>query len=672
MRLPAPAASPRVVSSARSTRVVAPASALLFSAVLAAGLCSPAAIAQTRQPGDLPLPGDTRGPSARPATEGLALPVVLPPSPSLPVTTPPALLPDRGLLVRAAEDPTALRAQAQEATGRRDWTVALPRWRALEIALPDDAELFIESARAHGYADRNADAAQRWQRVIELAPQRRNEVLAQLAWQTLWSGHPVLAQTLFEEIAANPKAYGDHDGFDAWNGLAQARLARDDNRSALTALQRAHNLRPNDRPTRQRLARVYGWLDRYDEAIAAWSGLADDDEQDLEARYALAQARNFAGHHRAAAGEYRTAFTSARLGGIEIPERARLDYARALRWGGFDERAHAALTGLELPDAVWLRTWRTQREVRPWITGAYEAARDRDRLEIRSLRLEGGMPVGTASTLRVFSRRGDISDRSGDFNLSQVGIGMRTRFGSQPENIGTPWDRGPVWVSANVATNRYGSSQSVWNPASGNVRVRWMPSDLLGLEAEYGREIIESVHAIQNRVKADVLSLGADWRVRPGTLLTAAIAALRFDDGNMRTRVNLRAEQLVLPRPRLALGVEAMAFRASDPASDTVPGRGYWNPQEYAEARVYAALSHDAHPWDFQAKVGVGTSRETDGWGNRSTGQPNLLEVAVGYDIRPELRMRAWAGGSGGSIALGSGGSGYWRRAAGVSLTGWF
>jgi hypothetical protein len=34
--------------------------------------------------------------------------------------------------------------------------------------------------------------------------------------------------------------------------------------------------------------------------------------------------------------------------------------------------------------------------------------------------------------------------------------------------------------------------------------------------------------------------------------------------------------------------------------------------------------------------------------------------------------MRAYAGGSGGSMGVTSGGEGYWRRYVGIGVTGWF
>ena len=40
--------------------------------------------------------------------------------------------------------------------------------------------------------------------------------------------------------------------------------------------------------------------------------------------------------------------------------------------------------------------------------------------------------------------------------------------------------------------------------------------------------------------------------------------------------------------------------------------------------------------------------------------------------MRPGLRWRLYAGGSGSSFAVGNGGGNYWRRYVGFMLTAWF
>jgi tetratricopeptide (TPR) repeat protein len=568
-----------------------------------------------------------------------------------------------------APDFAARRAAARAATERRDWADALPRWQALEAAAPADADLLIESARVHGFADRNAQAAERYRRVLELAPGRRGDVLLSLAWQTLWAGQPEAAEPLFAEVAARPSAYaGGGDGFDAWRGLAEARRNSGRLEPALEALGRAQALRPEDRDVARQAAQTHAWLDRHEEAAARYSALVASDPTDRWSRYGLAQSRNFQGLHRAAVADYREAFEADRAAGRAPPPDALFDHARALRWAGYDDLAHAALDGLSQPDARWLRDWRTGREQRRWASAAFEAATDRDELDTRATTASFGWRPGSASSAEVGARRVDLEEPGRSAHGERLGITLRTRIGADAGTIGSATDRGPVWPSLSLEANRYGD----WHPMTGAARVRWDPRDTLRLDAELAREVVETPLAVSNRVTVDVAALGARWRWQPRSSVSATLAALEFDDGNLRTRLNLGADHTLRLNPKVVVGVEAMVFRSSDPTSELRPARGYWNPRDYREARAFVALEHEVDAWAFGVRLGVGTARERDGWGNRSSGDPNLWELSAGYDLAPSLRLRAWAGGSGGSMGVGSGGEGYWRRFAGIGITGWF
>lgn len=568
-----------------------------------------------------------------------------------------------------ASDFAARRAAARAATERRDWTDALPRWQALETAAPTDTDLLIESARVHGFADRNAQAAERYRKVLEIAPGRRGDVLLSLAWQTLWAGQPAAAEPLFLEVAERPSSYaGDGDGFDAWRGLAEARRNAGRLGPALEALAQAQALRPNDRDVARLAAQTHAWLDRHDEAVERYTALVASDPTDRWSRYGLAQARNFQGLHRAAVADYREAFEADRAAGRTPPPDALFDHARALRWAGYDELAHDALEGLPQPDAQWLRDWRTGREQRPWARAAFEAATDRDDLDTRATTASFGWRPGPASSVEVGTRLVDLEEPGRDARGERLGVTLRTRIGADAAGIGSAADRGPVWPSLRLEANRYGS----WHPVTGAARVRWDPKDTLRVDAELAREVVETPLAVSNRVTVDVAALGARWRWQPRSSVSATLAALEFDDGNLRTRINLGADHTLRLNPKVVVGVEAMVFRSSDPTSELRAARGYWNPRDYREARAFVALEHEVRAWAFGLRLGVGSAREKDGWGNRSSGDPNLWELSAGYDLARSLRLRAWAGGSGGSMGVGSGGEGYWRRFAGIGITGWF
>ena len=552
----------------------------------------------------------------------------------------------------------------------REWTDALPRWKALETAAPRDIDLLIESARVHGFADRNAEAAERYRRVIELAPARRSDVLLSLAWQTLWSGDAEGAEKLFQEIATQPTAFaGGGDGFDAWRGVAEARRNTGRLDGALEALEHAQRIRPGDQPTARDMAQILAWQDRHDEAIASYTRLIERDPTDRASTYALIRTLNSAGRHRDAVAHYRLAFDADRAADRTPPADAKFDYARALRWAGYDDLAHEALKGLSDAEAQWLREYRTGRELRHWADAGVELSTDSDDLDTRLFTGVFGWRLDPSSSLEVGVRLIALNEPTREARGERLGVTWRTRFAAAPDAIGSEVDPGPLWTSLSVQANKYDD----WQPVTAFARARWLPSDFVRIDGEVSREVVETPLAISNQVTVNVASVGGDWRWQPRSSVAVAVSALDFSDGNLRTRVNLRADHRVWNRPKVVVGVEAMAFRSSDPTSDTQRYVGYWNPRDYREARAYVAVGHEARPWDFTMKAGVGTSREEDGWGNQSTGKPNLLELSAAYDLDKSIKLRAYAGGSGGSAGITtSGGEGYWRRYAGIGITGWF
>jgi tetratricopeptide (TPR) repeat protein len=500
-------------------------------------------------------------------------------------------------------------------------------------------------------------------------------VLLSLAWQTLWSGDAAGAEALFQEVAAQPSAYaGGGDGFDAWRGVAEARRNRGELNASLEALERAQRLRPGDPATARDVAQTLAWLDRYDEAIAAYTRLIERDPTDRASTYALIQTLNYAGRHREAVAHYRRAFAADQAAGRTPPQDALFDYARALRWAGYDDLAHPTLQALSYPDAQWLGDYRTGREQRHWADAGVEFSTDSDDLDTRLVTGVFGWRVTPSSSLDVGVRLIDLTEPARDANGQRLALTWRTRFGAAPDAIGADGDLGPFWTTLALQANKYDdwATNEDWQPVTGFARGRWLATDSLRVDGEFGREVVETPLAISNRVTVNVGSVGADWRWQPRSSVAAGVSALDFSDGNLRTRINVRADHRVSNRPRVVVGVEAMAFRSSDPTSDTQPYVGYWNPRDYQEARAYAVVEHEARPWDFRMKVGVGASREKDAWGNRSSGNPNVLELSAVYDLDKSVQLRAYAGGSGGSMGVASGGEGYWRRYAGIAVTGWF
>lgn len=568
---------------------------------------------------------------------------------------------------------------ARALVDRRDFAAALPIYAGLLAARPDDTDLLIETARVNGFADRNAESARLYRRVLEVAPQRRADVRRSLAWQTLWSGDATGAEPLFVESAA-----ADPDPADAWRGVGECRQARDDLEGALAAYRQALAVAPGDRTSARRAALQLVWLDRHDEGIAAFEALVARDPSDRHSRLGLARALNDAGRHRAAIAAYREAAgyreptadaaagtaTNAGAGTAAqstaslqaLDADARFDYARALRWAGFDDLADAELAALPQADAQWLRNYRTARERSRWLRAGLHWATDRDELDVRAAHVAAGWNLPKGRAIETAVRHVDLEEPDRDGTGLRWETTARGRYGA-PDSA---W--GVAWPSLTIGLNRYDD----WHPLTGGARLRWLPRDDLRVDAELVREVVETPLAVANRVHVDVASVGADWRPRPLWSVAGAVSQLHFDDGNDRLRVNARVERTLHARPRVRAGVEAMAFSSSDPTSDTVAARGYWNPRDYREARAYLSFSHEIRPWDLYAKLGLGSARETDGWDVRSHGTPHVWEVAAALDLDRSLQLRLVAGGSGNGMGLGSGGAGYWRRYAGVELTGWF
>jgi hypothetical protein len=115
-----------------------------------------------------------------------------------------------------------------------------------------------------------------------------------------------------------------------------------------------------------------------------------------------------------------------------------------------------------------------------------------------------------------------------------------------------------------------------------------------------------------------------------------------------------------------------MAFDDSQPTGPGVPGRGYWNPERYREARVFTGLSTQQRPWDASFRVGLGRSVEVDGDGNQSRGEPDFWELSAGLDVGTSARWQLAVGGSGGGFGVSSGGTGYWRRYVTLGFNAWF
>jgi tetratricopeptide (TPR) repeat protein len=555
---------------------------------------------------------------------------------------------------QGAQVPTAeLRSQARAAALKRDWTAALAGFDELVARHGDDVDLLIEAARVHGFADRNARAAALYRRALALAPARRADIAPSLAWQSLWGGAPAEARALFAALAAATSGAARVEMLD---GLGQAHQAQGEQARALQAFGEAHALAPGQLRLHRRYAMSLLWNGDEGAAIRELRILVARQPSDRDLAWALANALNFDGQHRAALRGFLAQAAPTHPG-------QRADLARAWRWAGYEERALPLLADPIDADSRWLRDYRVRRELRSYGFVAIERAEDRDKLSVDALVVAAGGHPSAGSTLELQARRLRLDDDFGDPQATQLRALYAWRVGA-PDG-----ERGTFWPTLALGASHFPG----WNPLTASARLRWVPRDGIRVDGEAARELVEAPRAVAHRVTLDVLSAGVEARTDPRWVVAGSAAVLRFDDGSTRVRAAGRIERRVLARPRVALGVEGMAFERV--AGERDVDRGYWNPRRYAEARAYVALTHEIRPFELQARVGVGSARETDDAGQRSHGSPHLWELELGWDVSPTLRLRLAAGGSGqglGVSAGGSGGAGYWRRYLNLRADVWF
>ena len=128
----------------------------------------------------------------------------------------------------------------------------------------------------------------------------------------------------------------------------------------------------------------------------------------------------------------------------------------------------------------------------------------------------------------------------------------------------------------------------------------------------------------------DVASLGVDFRPALAWTLAGSLAHFRFDDGNERDRAYGRVERTIVAVPRVRAGIEALAFRSSDPTGPAVAWRGYWNPKEYREARLFVSVSRDWREWQVAARAGLISDIPA---GSKVAGYPARLGLGGGLGV---------------------------------------
>lgn len=548
--------------------------------------------------------------------------------------------------------------RARQLVDQRDFGAALDLYRTLLATRPDDSDLLIETARVLGFADKNAEAAAVYRRVLEVAPQRRGDVLLPLAWQTLWSGRAQEASVLFRETLERDPAQTE-----ALRGLGDAASELGDNAAALGHYRAALAKVPGDIAARRGEARALLWLDRYDEAEAAFAALMAEQPGDASAAFGYAQTLNFSGRHRAAVAAFEPLLPTQ-------DEGITMGLARAQRWAGFDDLAAHRLAGLDDKEAVWLREFRVGRELRHYAHAGLEGSEDADEQRVVTTTIGLGWRLDGSRTLRLDLRAPRLTghDLGGGRRIADTpretisGTELLASYDFRLGDLRSSW--GTLWPTLSVGARTYGG----WTTPAWRARVAWQPRDLWRVGLDAGNEIIETIGALKEQVRLRSVAGSVAYRPQPRWELFGGAGVLRFDDGNLRRKLFWRTDYALWLRPRILLGVEGQTYDDSKPEIR----RGYYNPEDYLEQRLFAALYHERRPWELYLKLGAGPIRESDAERNRSRSSSGMWEAWAAYDWSKDWRLRVYAGGSSGQYGVGGNGSSYWRRYAGVTAQLWF
>ncbi len=499
---------------------------------------------------------------------------------------------------------------ARQLVEKRNFPEALKLYNGLVRAKPQDSDILIEAARVHGWADRNRESAELYQRVISRFPARRDDVVQPLAMQLLWSNQAQEAIPYFQETLARKP--GDRD---ASLGLGEALQSTGDYPSAIAIYDELLQKAPGELAAQRGKAWALLRSDRFPEAENLYRSVLRENPKDTDARIGLARTLNFSGRHQEAIRAYdQLAQDFPKDQGIQV-QRATAQY-----WAGMEQEALSTLEKLNTEEAEKLRN-NIKRNVNPAVSGGVEFSKDKDELKITRGQISGRVPISETATIEIGYGRAELkgkrkareivlsgnaidnlrlngitadaaritddtrilnvdipgglsahvpidagqqgnSFRTGDWNESGRLTGQQLTF-TFSDRFGSPYSGyGLIMPRATVGIRDYDG----WRSGLIRVGVKWLPLDFWRVDIEAGNDIVENLDSIDNRVKLNYVSGNVDHAFAPRWNAGGGLFLGKFDDGNRRTRLTGRIEYVALFKPRLSFGLEGLAFRDREQA----------------------------------------------------------------------------------------------------------
>ncbi len=209
--------------------------------------------------------------------------------------------------------------QARLLVQQHHYARALRVYAPLLRQKPNDPNLLIEVARVNGWVNHHARAIALYERVVRVAPARRDDVALPLAWQFVWSNQPAQAVPYFQ---AYLRRHPHHPH--AWLGLAGALAASGKPQASVSAYDQALAIMPKNSDALLGKARLLVQQHHYARALRVYAPLLRQKPNDPNLLIEVARVNGWVNHHARAIALYERV--------VRVAPARRDDVALPLAW----------------------------------------------------------------------------------------------------------------------------------------------------------------------------------------------------------------------------------------------------------------------------------------------------------------------------------------------------
>lgn len=424
----------------------------------------------------------------------------------------------------------------------------------------------VAAARDAATHNRNAAAAELFQRALALAPSRRQEWVRELADQLAYAQRAEEAIPLYQEaLAAKPAPQEERQ---ARLGLALALSWSHHLRRSLREYEGliAHNA--GDLEARLGRARVLSWSDRHQEAQREYESVLRQEPGNVEALRGRGRIASWQGRQREA---------ERRLGALlrdhpGDPEGSFL-LAQSEYWLGCPDQAKRTLADLRSHDPGNTEAGRLSEEIRqselPNARVDFQSSDQSDHLGITVQRFHQELHLGAGRTTIGAQYERYLYDPGHGLSAITVdrpGLFARRRLSNQSEltaSLSTDLIQ-PAGQTGGHTVLTYDTYLTLW------------PNDRLRFDIGSNRTTFDNITSLTRGVSATYATFSMDLTPDEKTRFSTRANWGAYTDGNERGWLQLEAERRLRTAPNLLLGARYTGFGFSRTLAN-----GYFNPSGY-------------------------------------------------------------------------------------------